>query len=71
MYDRKSSLPNPPPIDVTVEGKTQVGDVLYEVRRLKRHETRTRSWELVFDLMRLLADEYGEDKVRLVVYFDS
>ncbi|MEL6270459.1 MAG: hypothetical protein AAFV33_06405 [Chloroflexota bacterium] len=71
ILDGKSLLPNPPPVDVTREGKTQVGDILYEVRRMKRIETRTSQWERLFSMMGLLAELFTDDGVRLVVYFDS
>lgn len=37
----------------------------------KRREAIERDWLLLFDVMRRLAREYGDENVRLVVWFDS
>jgi len=34
-----------------------------------RREARSEEWNLLFDLMRILADNYGDDNVRLIVWF--
>lgn len=36
-----------------------------------RQEAQSEPWILLFDLMRRLAQDYGDDNVRLVVWFSA
>lgn len=42
----------------------------YEVVRMKRKQALTRGWELLFQLMEVLATSSGDEGVRLVVWFN-
>lgn len=50
----------------------EAGDKYIQRRKLKRREALSGSWEwLLFDYMELLADRFGEESVRVVVWFDN
>lgn len=75
---RDKSVPNP--VDKAaghsgdVEGDTwERGGFVYKVERISRREVLDSrpDWQLLFDLMARLAAEYGDDGVRLVVWFDQ
>ena len=59
--------------DVIEEGRTweDRGNV-WKVERISRREVlgRSREWRLLFDLMARLAQDYGDEHVRLVAWFD-
>jgi hypothetical protein len=53
------------------EGHTwQVDETTYRIERLTRREALSPDWSLLFRLMEELAQVYGENRVRLVVWFD-
>ena len=65
-------------LDVTVIESAVEGDGIRRSRNDERvlHTRRVTfegypGWTLLFDLMRRLAQEYGPDRVRLVVWFDA
>lgn len=45
-------------------------DLVFRAVRLRRREARTPAWERVFAIMGLLAEAFGAEQVRLVVWFD-
>ena len=47
------------------------GSTEYRLEKIKRREALTEDWELLFELMEFLAKKYGDENVRLVVWFDS
>lgn len=59
--------------DVIEEGRTwEDRGSVYRVERISRREVlnRSREWRLLFDLMARLAQDYGDEHVRLVAWFD-
>ncbi|MFC8537484.1 hypothetical protein ACFUJY_26710 [Streptomyces sp. NPDC057249] len=50
-----------------------IGDTLYRSVTMRRREavTETGEWQPVWEAMQELADRYGDDAVRLVVWFDD
>ena len=63
-------LAQPP---VFAEGtEWDINGTIYRVETLTRRQTlaETRTWPVLFSLMRTLAERFGEDGVRLVVWFD-
>ena len=68
VYKGKSA---PQAMDIIEEGNSwQVGASLFKIEKVSRRESLTRDWQLLFRLMRELAADYGDDNVRLVVWFD-
>lgn len=68
VFARKSA---PSSADAIVEGNTwQVGESVFRVEKVARRESLRRDWQLLFRLMEDLAAEYGDDSVRMVVWFD-
>jgi len=47
------------------------GDKLYRIEKIKRKDALSRDWEILFELMEVLAKHYGDENVRLVVWFDN
>jgi hypothetical protein len=47
-----------------------LGEVVYRRVRMKRKEIKA-DWEVLFHFLQTLAARYGDDHVRLVVWFDS
>jgi len=68
LYTGKSA---PRTSDIVAEGNTwQIGENVYKVERIARRKALSRDWRLLFCLMETLATEYGNDAVRLAVWFD-
>ena len=68
VYAGKSGPREGDPLE---EGRTwQRGETTYRVERVARRDVLNAPWELLFRLMETLAQEYGGDSVRLVVWFD-
>ncbi len=58
--------------DIILEGNIwEVDSTVYKIERITRRETLTPDWELLFRLIEVLAQAYGKDNVRLVVWFDQ
>jgi hypothetical protein len=60
----------------SIVGRTEgdswmVGETLYRIERIKRRDMLDARWQLLFDLMQRLAQEYGDEGIRLVVWFDQ
>jgi hypothetical protein len=54
------------------EGESwQEGDVLCRVERIARRQSLDDTYEMVFEVMETLAKRFGDDQVRLVVWFDN
>jgi hypothetical protein len=54
------------------EGQTWVdGNTTFRVEKLTRWEAIGSQCQMLFELMAILAKRYGDDCVRLVVWFDS
>jgi hypothetical protein len=49
----------------------EINGKIYRAERLTRGDALGGAWETLFRLMDVLADAYGADNVRLVVWFDS
>jgi hypothetical protein len=67
-------MTDPPPLDVTQQGEIEMGDVLYRVVHdpaIRRHETLHAGWPIVFNAMRFIAKDWGDENVRVVVWFNS
>lgn len=59
------------PTDPTEEGKIwQIGASVFRMEKVPRSAFLKEDWRLLFRLMKDLAAEYGNDNVRLVVWFD-
>lgn len=52
-------------------GICEQGEWVYKGRKVKRKEPVSMEWRLLFDIMSRIADQYGEENVRLVVWFWS
>jgi hypothetical protein len=62
------AMRNPP---VFPDGATwEFEDVLYRAERLRRRDALTDDWKMLFAIMGNLAEYFGDDGVRLVVWFD-
>ncbi|MFE3288972.1 hypothetical protein ACFXJJ_38525, partial [Streptomyces sp. NPDC059233] len=50
-----------------------VGDTLYRSVTIRRRDaiTETGEWQTVWEAMEELAEQHGDDNVRLVVWFDD
>lgn len=48
-----------------------VGNFVYKLGKLRRKDVVDERWQMVFDMMALLAKRFGDDGVRLVVWFWS
>lgn len=70
MY-MKAYSGHPPEIQLDREQSIQIGNILYKVERMTRRDALRPQWELLFDMMQKLANRFGEENVRLVVWFDS
>lgn len=46
------------------------GELIYKLEKIKRGECLTPDWMMLFEFMRKLAEEAGDENVRLVVWFD-
>ena len=46
------------------------GNIIYKLEKIKRKECMTSDWMMLFEFMRKLAEEAGDENVRLVVWFD-
>ena len=67
-------MKDPPPLDFTHEGDTQIGDIVYSVVHepsVQRKETLHAGWQVVFEVMRFITDDRGNENVRLVVWFNG
>ncbi|MBA3868417.1 MAG: hypothetical protein H0X30_04635 [Anaerolineae bacterium] len=69
-------MKDPPALDYTKEGDTEIGDTMYRIIHepsVRRNETLSTGWQLVFDTMRFLATQQpnNNDKLRLVVWFNG
>ncbi|MDQ2799891.1 MAG: hypothetical protein M3Y13_09630 [Armatimonadota bacterium] len=68
LYTGKSA---PLASDIVVEGNTwQIGENVFKAERIARRKALSHDWRLLFRLMETLAAEYGNDAVRLAVWFD-
>jgi hypothetical protein len=47
------------------------GCLIFKLEKIQRKDCLTPDWLRLFEFMRLLAEEFGEENVRLVVWFDS
>ena len=45
--------------------------LIYKLEKIKRRECLTPDWVRLFEFMRVLAEEVGDENVRLIVWFDS
>jgi hypothetical protein len=64
----ENAMRHPP---VFPDGATWEFDgILYRAERLKRRYILTRDWKMLFAIMGTLAEYFGDDGVRLVVWFD-
>ncbi len=45
--------------------------LIYKLEKIKRRECLTPDWLRLFEFMRVLAEEVGDENVRLIVWFDS
>ena len=45
--------------------------LIYKLEKIKRRECLTPDWSRLFEFMRVLAEEVGDENVRLIVWFDS
>lgn len=52
------------------EQEWDLGDIVYRREYMKRRDVKS-SWEVVFTVLEHLASRYGDENVRLVVWFDS
>ena len=69
VYVGESS--DPLPTDMIEEGSSwQVGKTLFKIERASRRKSLRRDWQLLFRLMGELAADYGDENVRLVIWFD-
>jgi len=54
-------------------GTWEVDDTLFKIGEVKKRRRRdaleNKDWELLFKLMEMLAERYGDDNVRMVVWF--
>jgi hypothetical protein len=46
------------------------GCLIFKLEKIQRKDCLTHDWLRLFEFMRILADEFGEENVRLVVWFD-
>ena len=56
------------------EGKPwEQGNNVYHLKKMKRKEALDNEWEwqLLFDMMKLLANRFGDEHVRMIVWFDG
>jgi len=58
-------------IEIVDGNSWQAGDRLYKIVRVSRRDSLDTGWQMVFRLMGVLAEKYGGDNVRLVVWFES
>jgi hypothetical protein len=47
----------------------EIEGVVYRSEKLKRKDALSDEWRMLFKLMKALAGQYGDDGVRLVVWF--
>ena len=53
------------------KGECEVDGIIYRYEKVKRKDALSRDWEFLFKCMEYLAECYGEENVRLVVWFDN
>ena len=58
------------PVTYAVGQEWEIDGVVYRAEKLRRRDALGADWEMVFGLMETLAQRYGDDGVRLVVWFD-
>ncbi|RLB17876.1 MAG: hypothetical protein DRG35_01405 [Deltaproteobacteria bacterium] len=51
------------------EKEIRKGDRIYRIEKVKRKDLLTRGWQLLFEIMEVFAKHYGDENVRLVVWF--
>lgn len=61
----------PRQIKVDKEQAVEIDAILYKVERMVRRDALVYQWEFLFKMMEMLAERYGDDNVRLVVWFDN
>jgi len=77
VWHRKGVVPNelpPQAWEVLRTGKVwEQGDEVFKLAKMKRKEVFDASddWELLFELMEVLAKRYGDPHVRLVIWFND
>ncbi len=49
----------------------EIGGHLYRAERMSRADAITDDWQVLFEMMGTLAEHYGNESVRLVVWFDA
>jgi len=54
---------------LTDRGEVRKGNRIYRRERLRRKDCLSESWQALFELMEVLAKHYGDENVRLVVWF--
>jgi len=46
-------------------------NIVYKLEKIKRKDALSNDWKALFELMEVLAKRYGDENVRLVVWFDN
>jgi hypothetical protein len=49
----------------------EIGERIYRAETLRRRDALTPDWQMLFSLMETVARKYGDESVRLVVWFDG
>ena len=71
VFERKSVSRQDSPAARLKEGEIlEVGDIVYKAEKIRRKDTVSGNWQLLFKLMATLSDHYGQESVRMVVWFD-
>jgi hypothetical protein len=59
------------PVARLKEGEVlEADDIVYKAERIRRKDTLSGNWQLLFKLMATLSEHYGQESVRMVVWFD-
>jgi hypothetical protein len=70
-FYQKAAGGYPPHIKVDKEQAIEIDGILYKVERMVRRDALVYQWEFLFKMMEMLAERYGAENVRLVVWFDN
>jgi hypothetical protein len=49
----------------------EIDGVIYRAEKMRRRDALSEGWQMLFQLMETLAGTYGDDRVRLVVWFEA
>jgi hypothetical protein len=67
---RKSALPVGA-ANLNVENSWEQNGILYKVKKIRRRDSLSSDWELVFKVMEFLANDFTHSDVRLIIWFDK